>query len=155
VSFHKCVVPRVCSRVGLPCPHTYVFFDIVGVSQLRRTLALLEQAFRLRRLRFEARYGGGKGGNAADDIGGGALSLSAAQVQYHTAVQRCIRVLEGQVVEVIAEMEVDGLAQNALALRSISSTPTVPYAGAGGKMNSDAGGGGGGGGADRKFPTAG
>jgi len=100
-------------------------------AQMRRTLALIEQAFRLRRLRFEARYGSGSA--RARPLPGVPRERGASgYTQYHTAVMRCVRVLEGRVEEVAAEMLSAGLAQQAAVLRSISSFQPSPAAVAGG-----------------------
>ena len=156
-------VPRKLSTTGAAAKHRY-FGPYTDRSLLRRTLALLEQAFRLRRLRFEARYGDDhdKGG-AAGGVGEGmslkkagdvsvcpdddeeekgandqmrkendskqrsvAEASSPAFVEYHRALSRCVRALEGGIGEVIAEMEADGCSQQARALRSIAVSAGMP-----------------------------
>jgi len=130
-------VPRKLAPSGDTAKYRY-FGPYTDGAQLRRTLALLEQAFRLRRLRFEARYGDRNQANASD-VTGAELGEreNAAQAQYQTAVSRCIRVLEGHVGEVIAEMEAGGLGSHALPLRSLASPAATPYGGAGDQDTED------------------
>jgi excinuclease ABC subunit B len=102
-------------------------------SQMRRTLALVEQVFRLRRLRFEARYGSADDSPLSSPLSGRRRESSASVYsQYHTAVMRCVLVLEGRVEEVTAEMLAAGLGQQAAALRSIFWLPSTLAAAGGG-----------------------
>jgi hypothetical protein len=140
-------VPRKLPRTPATAEHRY-FGPYTDRSQLRRALALLEQAFRLRRLRFEARYGddsadegpgvsgardkmpaeecGGSellgGGEAGGEIAKGAGRASAALEDYGRAVDRCVRVLEGRLGEVICEMEAEGSSQQTQPLRALASS---------------------------------
>jgi hypothetical protein len=90
----------------------------------------MEAAFRLRQLRFLARYADG-GKSPAAGLAAEIDSDADVAAQYQVAIKRCVRVLQGGLREVVEEMEANGLAQQAAILRGLSPSASSPSLGAG------------------------
>jgi len=112
--------PYICVTLSDPYPSIFsvhrkdranarFFGPYTNVGQLKTSLQLLEQAFRLRSLRFQARHG-----------------LPVSEAEYRHAVDKCVQVLEGNGEAVAASLDKEGRFDAANAVRSILSCSTPP-----------------------------